>query len=1027
MTTRVLKQAALAFLLAALSGVQSAQAQYFGRNKVQYERFDFEILQTDHFNVHYYPEEAVAARDAARMGERWYNRYSDLFRHEFPKRKPIILYADKPDFQQTNTTAGSISQGTGGFTEGLKNRVVMPFAETYGATDHVLGHELVHAFQYDLALGQAGNAGGGGNSGFFRLPLWVVEGLAEYLSVGREDAHTAMWLRDALERDELPTIEDLSSDPDYFPYRWGHAFWAYVGGNWSDSIVAVLYEVSTQWGIEPAVRQVLNVEPDSLSESWKREIERRYRPFLEGRTSPDEVGERLLSTGDEDEWSLAPSISPDGTRVVFLSQRGLFTIDLYVADARTGEVLGRLTSSVRNPHYDALAFLNSAGGWSPDGTRFAFVTFAEGDNEVAIAEVASREIVRTIDLGDVGAVHDVAWSPDGRRLVVSGMKGGLTDLFLVDLENGRVEQLTNDRYAELTPSWSPDGATIAFATDQGTGPEIERLDLPTMGLGFINPATGEMRVERPFPGAKHINPQYSPDGNSIYFISDRGGFSDIYRLDPATGETFQVTRVTTGVSGITEFAPALSVSRETGQLVFSVFRGGDYIGQKLDAAQARGERVDPATELASAAVLPPGPAGEDRIALYLSRPERGLPPGQRFATSDYESDMTLDFVAPPTAGVAVDCFGSAIGGSVGFFFSDMLGDRQMGVAVIANGGFKDIGGEVQFANLGGRSNWGVRAGRLPFRTVSAAVGPCEVEGVLLDCIDLILERIYQTGGEVLAEYPFSMTRRIEGAAGFTRYDFDFEVQRTAYQNGVPVATAQFDLDELEPDAINLATGSIALVDDYSYFGFTSPVQGGRSRFEVGGNFGTLNFATVVADYRRYLFARPVTFAFRALHLGRYGGDADPDENEDSPLRPLYIGYPTLVRGYDAGNFEPDECSEVANSSCPEFDRLVGSKIGVVNLEIRAPLFGAEEFGLLGAGTMPMEISLFADAGAAWTGDEGVDFQFQRRTIERIPVFSTGVSLRINLFGALIGEIFYVYPFQRPDKGTHWGFQIAPGW
>ena len=1018
----------LAIVIVLLAGVPaSALAQYFGRNKVQYERFDFEILQSEHFNVHYYPAEAAAARDAARMGERWYNRYSELFRHEFAKRKPLILYADKPDFQQTNTTAGSISEATGGFTEGLKNRVVMPFAETYPSTDHVLGHELVHAFQYDLALG-GGSAAGGQGSTFFRLPLWVVEGLAEYLSVGRENTHTAMWLRDALERDELPTLDDLSTDPDYFPYRWGHAFWAYVGGNWSDSIVAVLYEVASERGIDPAIRQVLNVHPDSLSAGWQREIERQYRPFLEGRTPPTQVGDRLLSTGDENEWSLSPSISPDGARVVFLSQRGLFTIDHYVADARTGQIQGRLTSSVRNPHFDALAFLNSAGAWSPDASQFAFVTFSEGDNEIAIANIADRRVVRTIDLGDVSAVHDVAWSPDGSTLVVSGMKGGITDLFLVDLANGRVDQITRDRFAELTPTWSPDGRTIAFATDRGTEPDLERLDLPTMGIGFLDRASGDVRVERPFEGWKHINPQYSPDGGSLYFISDRGGFSDIYRLDSSTGQVYQVTNVTTGISGITEFAPALSVSRTTGQLVFSVFREGDYVGYRLDAARAQGTPVEALTEVASAALLPPGPAGQDRVAEYLAHSERGLPPGQRFATSDYSSDMTLDFVAPPSAGVAVDRFGSAIGGSVGFFFSDMLGDRQMGLAVIANGGFKDIGGEVAFADLGDRSNWGVRAGRLPFRSVTAQVAPCEVEGVTLDCVDLILERIYQSGGEVLGDYPFSTTRRVEGALGFTRYDFDFEVQRTAYQNGIPVARTEFDLDELEPDALNLATGSIALVDDFSFFGFTSPVAGGRSRFEVGGNFGTLNFATVLADYRRYFFARPVTFAMRALHYGRYGGGADGvDEEGRRRLRQLYIGYPTFVRGYDAGNFETDECSDSAEGGCPEFDRLVGSRIGVVNVEIRAPLFGAEEFGLLGAGFLPMEIAVFADGGAAWTGDESLEFDFKRRTPERIPVFSTGASLRINIFGALIGEIFYVYPFQRPDKGTHWGFQIAPGW
>jgi Tol biopolymer transport system component len=999
----------------------SGAAQYFGRNKVQYERFDFRVLKTEHFDIHYYPAEEQAVRDAARMSERWYDRFGQLFRHEFAKRKPMVLYADKPDFQQTNTTAGFVSQATGGFTEGLKNRVVLPFAETYDQTDHVLGHELVHAFQYDLAREQAAASGG---TGFFRLPLWVVEGLAEYLTIGRQDAHTAMFLRDALARDKLPDLDDLTTDFEYFPYRWGHAFWAYVGGRWSDSMVAVLYQVATEKGMGPAIEQVLSVDPDTLAAEWKRTIEAEYAPLLLGRTPPAQSGEPILKADDEDEWSLAPVISPDGSKVVFLSQRELFTIDLFVADARSGEILGELTSTIRNPHFDALAFLNSSGSWSPDGRRFAFVTFDKGDNEVAIARVDDAKIERTLDLPEVGAIHDVAWSPDGRTLAVSGMKGGITDLFLVDVESGRVEQLTNDRWAELHPTWSPDGGTIAFTTDRGTESELELLDFEPMGLAFLDRSSGAIRVMRPFDGVKHINPQYAPDGRSVYFISDRGGFSDIYRLDLATGATFQVTHVTTGVSGITELSPAMSVARETGRLMFSVFEESDYLGFALDGPRGLGEPVDgtlPA--IASAAALPPGPPNEDRVASYLGSPQRGLPPPASLEVADYDAGLSLDFVAPPTAGVAVDRFGGAIGGSVGFFFSDMLGDRQMAISAVANGGAKDIGGEIAFADVGQRMNWGVRAGRLPFRSVVAAVRSDPSTGAI--AVDLELRRVYQTGAELAAEYPFSTTRRIEGAAGFTRYDFDFEVQRTIFVGGVPVEQQEIDLDELEPDPINLATASIALVDDYSFFGFTSPVRGGRSRFELGGNFGTVNFGTLLADYRQYFFARPVTLAVRALHYGRYGPDAEDRE----VLIPLFLGYETLIRGYASGSFEATECTRVVGefSSCAEFDRLVGSRIGVLNVEMRVPLFGIEEYGLLGGGFLPTELVLWGDGGAAWTKGQSPDFKFERESADRIPVFSVGASLRVNLFGAMVGEFFYAYPFQRPEKGGHFGFQIAPGW
>jgi hypothetical protein len=125
-------------------------AQYFGRQKVQYERFDWRIMETEKFDIHFYPAEREVTEDAARMAERWYARLTRAFQHEFEK-KPLIFYADHPDFQQTNTTSGMLTEGTGGFTEALRNRVVMPFTGVYHENDHVLGHELVHVFQYDLA------------------------------------------------------------------------------------------------------------------------------------------------------------------------------------------------------------------------------------------------------------------------------------------------------------------------------------------------------------------------------------------------------------------------------------------------------------------------------------------------------------------------------------------------------------------------------------------------------------------------------------------------------------------------------------------------------------------------------------------------------------------------------------------------------------------------------------------------------------------------------------------------------------
>jgi hypothetical protein len=161
---------------------------------VQYRNFEFRVLRTEHFDVHYYPEETEAAADASRLAERWYVRFSELLDHRLSGRQPLILYAGYPHFQQTNTTPQHIGKGTGGFTESQRRRIVLPLAGSLADTDHVIGHELVHAFQFDVTSTREAGAMAG-ISAAQRLPLWFIEGMAECLSIGPADRHTAMWMR----------------------------------------------------------------------------------------------------------------------------------------------------------------------------------------------------------------------------------------------------------------------------------------------------------------------------------------------------------------------------------------------------------------------------------------------------------------------------------------------------------------------------------------------------------------------------------------------------------------------------------------------------------------------------------------------------------------------------------------------------------------------------------------------------------------------------------------------------------------
>lgn len=1012
--------------------VGPANAQYFGRNKVQYDKFDFQKFQTDHFEFYLYPEEEVAVKDAARMAERWYQRHSRTFLREFAKRKPVIFYANDADFQQTNAISGSLGQGTGGVTEALKERVIMPLTGSYRDTDHVLGHELVHSFQYDIALNRTDSS----RFALGLMPLWLVEGMAEYFSVGRDDPHTAMWIRDAALRDDLPTIEKLSRGYKYFPYRYGQALLAYVGGKYGDAAVANLFKLGGRVGVDSAVVYTLGIKPDSLSNEWIAAVKEAYLPLTEGRTPADSVGRTVLSSDlDAGDMNISPVISPDGKYVAFLSERDVFNINLFIADAETGQVIKKLKAAGGNSHFDSIRFINSAGSWSPDGRKFAFVTFVQGDNEISILDWRSGSIERRISVSGVAAITNPVWSPDGRSIAFSGIDGGISDLYLLDLETSQVSQLTDDRYADLQPAWSPDGATIAFVTDRGEGgTDFQTLSFAKERIGLYDIASGEIEVVRVFNGI-HANPQFSPDGRSLFFISDHDGFKDVYRYGLTDESISRLTHLKTGVSGITALSPAMTVAAQSGRMVFSVFADNRYNVHALEADETVGEpyvRPDMDTRHIAGVLPPYREENQGLVANYLDDPLTGLPPDQDYELSEYSSKLTLDYVAPPSIGVtAGGPYGSGLVGGVGLFFSDMLGNHNLTVVAQANGTFKDVGGQAYYLNRANRLNYGGSVGHIPILLIGTGVGyDIDPEtGLQSQVVSQLKQRIYIDQLQGVASYPFTQTRRIEFSGGLTRYGFDYEIENY-YFSQFGVRRERVQLNDQEPDPVFFASSGVSIISDYSSFGFTSPVRGGRSRFEISPFLGSASFVRATVDYRRYIQMSQVTLALRGLHVGNYGAKSGGN-GADRLFTEEYLGYANsrgFLRGYSFTSFNSfEECTVSPTGTCAEFDRLRGSRIALASAELRIPVFGTEQFGLINFSYLPTEITFFADAGMAWTAEDGPVLKFERSSAERVPVFSTGVTSRFNLFGYTVLEIFYAKPYQRPGKGAHFGFQIVPGW
>ncbi|BAU54520.1 DPP IV N-terminal domain-containing protein [Mucilaginibacter gotjawali] len=1046
----------LTFLFLLLS--LPSKAQYFGQNKVRYKNLKFKVYKTPHFEIYYYLKNDSMIKRFAQEGELWYTLHQQIFRDTFKKPNPIILYANHPDFQQTTAIDGDIDIGTGGVTEGLKNRVVMPVMETNEMTRHVIGHELVHAFQYHLLLGKDSASFENINN----LPLWMIEGMAEYLSLGKKDAYTAMWMRDAYLNHDIPTVRDLTVSNKYFPYRYGEAFWSFIGSTYGDTVIVPFFKNTARFGLGYGIKRTFGYDDKTLSNLWKNSIETTYKPYLKD-TLQVPVGQRVIDDKNSGKMNLAPAISPDGKYLAFLSEKNLFTVDLFLADAKTGHILRKLTRKISNTHIDEFNFIESAGTWSPDSKRFAFSVFNKGRNRMLVVDVASGNTIEDVSMGKAAQFSNLSWSPDGSSIVFQGLAEGQSDLYLYNFNTRQVKQLTNDKYSDFQPAFSRDGKKIVFSSDRTTY-DHSLSQAITFNLAELDLATGKITDINVFNGANNLNPQYSSDGSRIYFLSNRDGFRNMYRYTPATAKVEQMTDLFTGICGITEYSPALSISVNN-DIVYSYYRAQKYSVYNAKETDFTAKAVDARELNSTMAMLPPTRAvGVDLVNSnlnnYLAYPKI---PVDSIKNIPYKPQFKMDYLASTGVGASVSQYGTGLSSGIQGVFSDILGRNQIYAGVAVNGEVYDIGGQFTYVNQTGRWNFGASVSHIPFQTANYSVVPTNYQVNATTTIpaneerfDLI--RIFEDQISLFTSYPITKKTRIEFGTGAAAYYYRVDRYSTFYDtSGAVLSNTHTHISNSTYNAETTNNGiqlipfttynvNTALVGDNSYFGVASPLKGYRYRLQAEYDFGTYQYFAPTIDLREYVRVAPVTFAARLYGYGRFGNTGN--------LYQMYVGYPFLIRGYEAQTFYSTSSKTPTNGFT--IDQLSGNRIAVANFEVRMPLTGPERLSQFKSKFLFTELNLFFDAGLAWNAGNQVKFQMGPDQIgttpeldasgqeilvngkpvllpvynanQRVPALSAGISLRVNVFGAFVLEPYFAYPFNRTDISRPvFGLGFTPGW
>ncbi len=901
-----------ALLLLVLLTVEFAWTQlfYFGRNKVQYTNFDWHLLKTEHFDIYYYPEMQDLAERGAFLAEESYKHLEQQFNHNVQNRIPLIFYSSHLHFQQTNVTPGFIPEGVGGFFEFLKGRVVIPYNGSMWDFRHVIRHELVHVFMHskinrvllDHRIAQD------------RLPpLWFVEGLAEYWSI-EWDPQAEMVMRDAVVSNYLVALDDIDRiSGSFLMYKEGQSVLKFVAERYGDEKILLMMENFWKSStFEDVFKMTIGKKYTEFDEVWTYAMKKKYYSLLSSADQPSGVTRPLVATG----FNAKPVVFYAGEKkyVYFIGNHtgytSIFRKEMGNEDAKPEVVL----EGEKTDEFEAFHLFQSKMDISKAGI-LAFIT-KSGENDVLhLYDIEQKKITATYKFKDLVVLGSPSWSPDGNSIAFTSVdKSGASDLYVWDLKSETLTRLTNDVYDERDPAWSPRGEKIVFSSDRTTYGIQGKYNL------FVYDFTSHQLDYLTYGDESYYSPTWSPDGRMLVFTSDVDGARNVWVMQMTNEphsprEMRKITHFTTAA-----FDPSVTDSSE---LVFTAFEDFSF--------QIRTIRNIDALYDSSSIIRTIDPSPH----LPIWQPKK-LSAESESRSLKYTGDYSLDIAQSQISTDPV--FGTA--GGAFLALSDLLGNDQYYFLLYNTAQSQD---ELL-------QSFNIAVSRISLRQrANYAFGIFRFTGRRYDLTDpdlFFYERVF--GGYLALSYPLSKFKRIEVITSLSNSDKEV-------------------IGELRQRKALFLSNAISFVHDNSLWGPSGPLDGSRLNITLAYTsdiqFSNANYYSIIFDYRHYFrLAQRSAFATRWWLF----------YNEGREARRFFMGGSWDLRGYPRWSIRGKKLWLTSNElRFPFLDQVA----------IRFPFGGLTFLGIRGA--------LFFDAGNAWND----------RYAETLG--SIGAGVRLNLAGVIV--------------------------
>ncbi len=731
--------------LAAAAAPASAQFMYFpyfGKNRINFERFAWKAYPTEHFKIYFYTDDPRLLKNAADTAESAYLKVSADLRHQLAEPVPLLYFTTVTDFEQSNVFQAS--EGILGMAEPILFRIGIHGDMPIDALQELITHELTHIFEFDILWGHQGGA----LTAVSQPPLWTFEGLSEY-ATGRWSSWSELIVRDAVLNDRMPELDETGDLVARYPtprepaYDFGHALYEFLVERYGGGAIRDLWQTlkgSAALSRRDPFKRTFGVPARQIGQELKRWLRARAKDFA-GRENPEDYS---LVLGPEYPanpyyFAFSHALSPSGDVVATISYNAkTYDMDVVLASVKDGKVLRNITAGFTTSYeyikYDIDPANGPALAWSPEGDRIAFFARRGRRHGLFIVSPVTGRILQTHRL-ELDQPAGLRFHPDGRSVVFAAFRKGIRDLFQMDLATGAVTPLTDDPLYEKAPAFSPDGRILAYTLRTGAVDKI-----------FLSPlADMAARTQLTFGPDEAIDPAFSPDGKTLYFASNARGAFNICSISLETGEIRRHTDVRTG-----NFLPA-ALASEPGRVLFSSFNKGSF---QLFKAEAAGPVIG-RTSLAAAPAAPAEtfvPAVDAAVDPAKIEARQGL--GKLYVTS-----------RPPVNAI-VSTDGSIYGGG-SLAFSDILGNRQFSVSAYQVREMRS----TAFAYLN-------RTGRLQWAASVFQYGIYYYPDLYYYDPSLWHRATYAdaaatrriTGAQAAFYYPLSLYVRLEGGLGLLHYE-----------------------------------------------------------------------------------------------------------------------------------------------------------------------------------------------------------------------------------------------------------------